>query len=40
MKIPMMLASTSPAGTIVNGYKKVVAMTLMGNSCHWELVNK
>jgi hypothetical protein len=29
---------TSPAGTVVNGFRKVVATTLMGNSCHWELV--
>jgi hypothetical protein len=28
----------SPAGTIVNGYKKVVTRVLMGMSCHWEPV--
>ncbi len=32
------MGDTSPPGTVLNGYKKVVAMTLMGNSCHWELV--
>ena len=30
----------SPSGTIVNGYKKVISAGLMGQSCHWELVNK
>jgi hypothetical protein len=29
---------TTPPGTVLNGYRKVVAATLMGNSCHWELV--
>ena len=29
---------TRPAGTVVDGYKKVVAQGLMGMSCHWELV--
>ena len=28
----------SPAGTILNGYKKVVVQSLMGPSCHWEQV--
>ena len=26
----------SPAGTLLNGYRKVVARNLMGTSCHWE----
>lgn len=30
----------SPAGTVIDGYKKVVAQTPMGKSCHWEPVNK
>lgn len=30
----------SPAGTIVNGYKKVITQGLMGPSCHWEPVNR
>jgi hypothetical protein len=34
------IGDPSPSGTIVNGYKKVVSMGLMGQSCHWELVNK
>ena len=29
----------SPAGTVVNGYRKMIANTLMGKSCHWEKVN-
>jgi len=28
----------SPAGTILSGYRKVVARNLMGTSCHWEQV--
>jgi hypothetical protein len=28
----------SPAGTVVNGYKKVVSRALMGSSCYWEQV--
>ena len=28
----------SPAGTILSGYRKVIARTLTGNSCHWEQV--
>ena len=28
----------SPAGTVLNGYRKVVAQSLMGPSCHWEQV--
>lgn len=28
----------SPNGTVVNGYKKVVAASMMGQSCHWEAV--
>jgi hypothetical protein len=27
---------TSPSGTIVDGYRKVQSMGLMGNSCRWE----
>jgi hypothetical protein len=27
---------TSPAGTVLSGYKKVVTQGLMGTSCHWE----
>jgi hypothetical protein len=30
------MGDTSPSGTILNGYRKVIAATLMGNSCHWE----
>jgi hypothetical protein len=30
----------SPAGTVLNGYKKVVVATLMGQSCHWEPLNR
>jgi hypothetical protein len=29
---------TSPAGTIKDGYKKVISQTLFGQSCHWETV--
>jgi hypothetical protein len=29
---------TSPAGTILDGYRKVVARTVMGSSCHWEQI--
>jgi hypothetical protein len=29
---------TSPAGTVLSGYKKVVAQGLMGSSCHWEQI--
>lgn len=29
---------TSPAGTIVDGYKKVCTHTMMGQDCHWEQV--
>ena len=28
----------SPAGTIKDGYKKMVVQTMFGQSCHWELV--
>jgi hypothetical protein len=28
----------SPAGTIVNGWKKVSMNTMFGQACHWELV--
>jgi hypothetical protein len=28
----------SPAGTVKDGYRKVVTRTLMGNSCYWEKV--
>jgi hypothetical protein len=27
---------STPAGAVVNGYRKVVTRTLMGNSCYWE----
>lgn len=27
---------TSPAGTTLNGYKKVITRSLMGQSCYWE----
>ncbi len=30
---------TSPAGTVLNGYKKVVTQGMMGQSCHWEPVS-
>jgi len=26
----------SPAGTVLGGYRKVIARNLMGTSCHWE----
>lgn len=29
---------TSPAGTTLNGYRKVQGQTLMGSSCHWEQI--
>jgi hypothetical protein len=29
---------SSPAGTVVQGYKKVIGQSLMGPTCHWELV--
>ncbi len=29
---------TSPAGTILDGYKKVISHTMMGQNCHWEQV--
>jgi hypothetical protein len=29
---------TSPAGTVLSGYKKVVSQGLMGTSCHWEQI--
>ena len=32
------MGDTTPAGSVVNGFKKVVSMTLMGQSCHWEQV--
>lgn len=28
----------SPAGTVKDGYRKVVVQTMFGQSCHWELV--
>jgi hypothetical protein len=28
----------TPAGTVLNGYRKVVARNLMGQSCHWEQI--
>lgn len=28
----------TPAGAVVDGYRKVVSTTLMGKSCHWEKV--
>lgn len=31
---------TSPAGTVFNGYRKVIVQGLMGQSCHWEPLNK
>ena len=31
---------TSPAGTVLSGYKKVITQGLMGQSCHWEPVNR
>lgn len=31
---------TSPAGTVVGGYRKVVNQTLMGKGCMWEQVAK
>jgi hypothetical protein len=29
---------SSPAGTILDGYRKVVSQGLMGSSCHWEQI--
>jgi hypothetical protein len=29
---------SSPAGTVVSGYRKVIGQSLMGPTCHWELV--
>jgi hypothetical protein len=29
---------TSPAGTVLDGYKKVCTHTMMGQDCHWEQV--
>jgi hypothetical protein len=29
----------TPAGTVVNGHRKVIITVLMGKSCHWEKVN-
>jgi hypothetical protein len=31
---------TSPAGTVIGDYRKVVGRGLMGESCHWELIKK
>jgi hypothetical protein len=28
----------SPSGTILDGYKKVISQTMMGQSCHWEQI--
>src|SRR5262249_6179149 len=28
----------SPAGTVLNGYRKVMSRSLMGSSCYWEQV--
>ena len=28
----------SPAGTVLNGFRKVMARTVMGSSCHWEQI--
>ncbi len=30
----------SPAGTILNGYKKVITQGLMGQTCYWEPVSR
>jgi hypothetical protein len=30
----------SPAGTTLNGYRKVISQGLMGQSCHWEPINR
>jgi len=32
------VGDTSPAGTVLSGYRKVMAQTLMGSSCHWEQI--
>jgi hypothetical protein len=29
---------SSPAGTVVGGYRKVIGQSLMGPTCHWEQV--
>ena len=29
---------SSPAGTVADGYRKVLVATPFGNSCHWEEV--
>lgn len=31
-------ADSSPAGTVLAGYKKVISQTMFGPSCHWEPV--
>lgn len=33
-------SDTTPAGTILEGYKKVTGFTPMGKHCHWELIPK
>jgi len=32
------VGDTSPNGTVVNGFRKVIAPSMMGQSCHWEAV--
>lgn len=30
---------TSPAGTVVDGYKKVITQNMFGSTCMWQLIN-
>ncbi len=32
------MSDPTPDGKVVDGYRKIVTMTLMGKSCHWEKV--
>lgn len=32
------MSDTSPAGTVIDGYRKIISQTLMGKSCAWEQV--
>lgn len=32
------VGDTSPNGTVLQGYKKIIATTAMGQSCHWEQI--
>ncbi len=32
------VGDTSPNGTVVNGFRKIISPSMMGTSCHWEAV--